>query len=81
MAKLVRGQNGSAAINAALAKLASGEDITLATFTVATLPAAAAGNAGRLVRVSDGNAGQPCLAMSNGSAWKVIALGATAAAS
>jgi len=36
---------------------------------------------GDIVALSDGNAGSPCLAMWNGSAWKVIALGATAASS
>lgn len=36
---------------------------------------------GDVVALSDGDAGSPCLAMWNGSAWKVIALGATAASS
>lgn len=44
-------------------------------YTVATLPAAKA-NSGHLVRVADGDAGSPCLAISNGSSWKRIALGA-----
>ncbi|MGU3496357.1 hypothetical protein ACLBXM_20135 [Xanthobacteraceae bacterium A53D] len=79
MAAVKRGQTGSRAINAALAKLASGEDTRLATYTVAGLPAAS-GKAGRLVRVSNGNAGQPCLAVSDGTNWKVIALGANVAA-
>lgn len=52
----------------------------LPTFAVAGLPSAAA-NSGRVVRCSNGNAGQPCLAFSDGTNWKVIAQGATVAAS
>lgn len=52
----------------------------LATYTVATLPAAAAGNTGAVAYCSNGNAGAACLVVSNGTAWKVVALGATAAA-
>ena len=36
--------------------------------------------AGDIVNLSNGNAGQPCLAIYNGTNWKVIALGATASA-
>jgi len=36
--------------------------------------------AGDIVNLSNGNAGAACLAVYNGSAWKVIALGATASA-
>lgn len=36
--------------------------------------------AGDIVNLSNGDAGDPCLAVYNGSAWKVIALGATASA-
>jgi hypothetical protein len=36
--------------------------------------------AGDIVNLSNGNAGAACLAIYNGSAWKVIALGATASA-
>lgn len=50
-------------------------DFFFATFTVATLPAAAA-RAGRVVRVSDGAAGAACLAMSNGTSWLRVPLGA-----
>lgn len=52
----------------------------LATYTVATLPAAAAGNTGAVAYCSNGNAGAACVVVSNGTAWKVVALGATAAA-
>lgn len=50
----------------------------LPTFTVAGLPAAAA-NDGRVVRVSNGAAGQPCLAVSNGANWLRVVLGAAVA--
>lgn len=53
----------------------------LPTYTVAQLTAMtpSAANAGTLVRCSNGNAGDPCLAMSSGSAWLVIALGSAVA--
>lgn len=35
---------------------------------------------GDIVSLSNGDAGDPCLAMYDGSAWKVIALGATVSA-
>jgi len=53
--------------------------VPLPAYTVAELPAAA-GNDGRLVYCTNGDAGQPCLALSNGTAWKRIALGATVSA-
>jgi hypothetical protein len=53
---------------------------TLSTYTVATLPSAAAHN-GRLIWVSNGNAGAPCLAVSNGTAWLRIIPGTAVAAS
>ncbi len=52
----------------------------LPTFTVATLPAAAT-NEGRLVRCSNGAAGSPCLAISDGTNWLRIALGTAVATS
>lgn len=36
--------------------------------------------AGDIVNLSNGDAGDPCLAVYNGTDWKVIALGATASA-
>lgn len=51
-----------------------------AVYTVATLPAAAAGNNGHVVFVSDGNAGEETLARSNGTNWIALASGATASA-
>lgn len=49
---------------------------TSAAYTVATLPTASADNRGRVVYVSNGAAGQPCLAFSTGSAWVRLAVGA-----
>ena len=35
------------------------------------------GTSGRIIYVSNGNSGSPCLAIDDGSDWKVIALGST----
>jgi hypothetical protein len=43
-------------------------DITLPSFTVATAPAATGLN-GTLIYVSNGLAGEPCIAVSNGTNW------------
>ena len=49
--------------------------------TVAGMASFAAGTyPGYIAAVSDGNAGATCLALSDGSNWKVIALGATISA-
>lgn len=53
--------------------------LELPQWTVATLPAAA-DHSGVLVRVADGNAGSPCLAVSDGAEWLRIALGTAVAA-
>jgi hypothetical protein len=63
---------------AADAAAAASQPKTGNIFAVATLPAAAS-NVGRVVYCSDGNAGAPCAAISDGTHWKVIALGATCA--
>ena len=47
-------------------------------YAVADLPAAAL-HTGEVVFVSDGNAGEECLARSNGTAWISLATGAEAA--
>lgn len=50
------------------------------TYTVTTVPAASA-NTRVLIHVSDGSAGAPCLALSDGTNWKVVATyGATISA-
>lgn len=52
--------------------------VELETYTVATIPAAS--STGRLAFVSDGDAGSQCLAVDNGTNWKVVSLGATISA-
>lgn len=49
------------------------------SFTVATVPPAADWK-GHLIHVSNGAAGSPCLAFSNGTDWLQIELGAAIAA-
>lgn len=53
--------------------------VPLPSFTVAELTDTylAASYANHIVYCSNGNAGAKCLAVSDGSAWKVVALGAT----
>jgi hypothetical protein len=53
----------------------SATSITLENYTVANAPSN--GTTGRIIYVSDGNLGSPCLAVDNGTAWKVVGLGAT----
>lgn len=52
----------------------------LATYDVAGLPSAATMGAGSIVYCSNGNVGAKCLAVSDGTNWKVVALGITVAA-
>lgn len=73
-APLRRGKTGTKAANAAF------QPVTGNTFTVATLPPANA-NVGRVVYVSNGKAGSPCAAVSDGTNWKVVDIGANVAAS
>ena len=47
---------------------------TLDSYTVANAPAAAS-YPRRIIYVSNGNAGVPCIAVSNGTSWLRIALG------
>ena len=53
----------------------------LPTGTVAEVNAYSNKAAGQLAYVSNGNAGAACLAVYDGSNWKVVALGATIATS
>lgn len=71
--QLKQGQSGSQAANDTFQPM--NED----TYTVATLPAAAS-NVGRTLYCSNGSAGSPCLVTSDGTNWKVVALGLTASA-
>lgn len=52
----------------------------LMSYTVAGAPSAS-GRTGQVIYVTDGDAGSPCVAVSTGSAWKRISLGATISAS
>lgn len=55
--------------------------VKVPSHTVANAPSASTYGAGSLIYVTDGNAGSACLAVSDGTNWKVLALGATIAAS
>jgi len=46
------------------------------TFTVANAPSAV-GRSGALIYVSNGASGSPCLAVSDGTVWKQVAITAT----
>jgi len=54
-------------------KKASGAPVAmlpkLPTYTVATVPSASTAGAGTLIYVSNGLAGAPCVAVSNGTSW------------
>lgn len=52
-----------------------GTYIRLLNFTVATAPSGAV--QGDIGYCSNGDAGSPCIALHNGTDWKVVALGAT----
>ncbi len=70
---------GQASDDARLDNIEAGP--VLPTYTVAGLPAATGANARRMVWVSNGNAGAACLAISNGTNWLRVGLGAAVAAS
>lgn len=53
--------------------------MALPEYTVATVPPPAEYR-NRLISVTDGAAGSPCIAFSNGSAWLRVLLGAAVAA-
>lgn len=57
--------------------LSQGAKLLPQAFTVATAPPAAAYPAGTLIYVSNGVAGQPGLAFSNGTDWKRVDTPAT----
>jgi hypothetical protein len=52
-------------------------DIRVPTYTVLTAPSASAAGAGTLIYVSNGAAGSPILAFSDGTNWKRSDTGAT----
>ena len=53
----------------------SGTIVTLPSYAVSGVPSASP--AGQVIYVTDGNSGAATVACSNGSDWKVVALGAT----
>ena len=55
-------------------------DIRVPTYTVLTAPSASAAGAGTLIYVSNGAAGSPILAFSDGTNWKRSDTGGTIAA-
>ena len=62
------------------ADAAASGPLALADYSVAELPSASA-NPQAIVYCSNGDAGSPCLAVSNGTSWLRVALGAAVAAS
>lgn len=58
-----------------------GDTAQLPSFTVAELAAMPSPEDGMLVRCSDGDAGNPCLAMYNADGFKIISIGATVSGS
>lgn len=54
--------------------------LVIPTYTVANKPTAV-GNTGKLIRVSNGATGSPCLAVSDGTTWNRVLIGAAVAAS
>ena len=57
-----------------------GGPVRLKSYTVANAPSASAAGTGAMIYVSNGDAGSPCLAVSDGSDWKRIPLGAPTSA-
>ena len=55
-------------------------EVTFPTYTVASAPSASAAGAGSVIYVSNGAAGSPILAFSDGTNWKRSDTGATIAA-
>ena len=57
----------------------SATSVTLENKTVSTLPSN--GTTGRIIYVSDGDGGNPCLAVDNGTNWLRVNLGSAVSAS
>lgn len=83
MRKTYFNQNGGRlyAADATAGHVRPGVKVDTTGYTVATAPTAS-DYPGEIIYVSNGSAGNPCLAWSNGSAWKVLgAVGTSIAAS
>lgn len=74
------GTNIVSAFTAATDGMIFRNTLGLPAYTVSSAPAASAANTGHIIYVSNGDAGAKCMAMSDGSAWKRISLGATISA-
>jgi hypothetical protein len=61
--------------------ISSGKSLKLPSYTVAQASNIASPSAGQVIYVSNGNAGNPSLAVYDGTSWKRIALGTTISAS
>ena len=64
-----------------LDRITKNNPVRLNVVTVATAPNASANGAGSVIFVSNGSTGTPCLAVSDGTNWKVVDLGSNIAAS
>lgn len=53
-------------------------EVVMESYTVATLPSN--GTAGRIVYVTDGDGGNPCMAVDNGTDWVRVNLGSAVSA-
>ena len=73
----VNSSNVATFTTAGVFNLGSSHSLQLPTYTVAQATALANVATGQLVYVSNGDSGNPCLAVYSGGAWKRIALGAT----
>ena len=72
--------SAGAVTSGGLNRTTKGNPVLLKVTTVAAAPSASKAGAGAIIYVSNGNAGAACLAVSDGTNWKVVALGATIAA-
>jgi hypothetical protein len=57
--------------------IATGHSLQLPTYTITSANALANKSPGQLIYVSNGDSGNPCLAVYSGGAWKRVSLGAT----
>lgn len=74
-----RWQDWFARVDVQLHALQGEEPLPLATYTVATAPTAS-DHTGHVIYVTNGDSGSPCIAVSNGTSWLRISLGAAISA-
>lgn len=73
----INGANAAVITAAEVFDISSGHSLQLPVYTVANATALANTATGQVIYVSDGDSGNPCLAVYSGGAWKQVALGAT----